>query len=273
MSDAFFGLFLLKHGVITTDQLQEAVLAQKQDRLLLGQIALNRGLLSESQLLDILAAQSRSGKKFGQIAREKGFLTESQFQEILEVQSSNHVLLGEALVRKGSVGAADLIHFVREFEKGIREKDAHFEQELARHPHGAILQLCLEITRNYLCRLGYATKSVGLTFELPVDSGRFSFYLEQLSGRSAQYLGIHLSNTGMNAILGEHYRDMPLVQQLEEISQVLFNLNYIICEELRRKGHPFKHGAIQTHAPATARHLNVRLVSFIDNLDLSYSYS
>lgn len=272
MSDTFFGTFLLGSGAITTEQLQDAVLAQKQDRVLLGQIAVDQGMLTYDELQAVLTEQQMSGNRFGQIAREKGLLTEEQFRAILQVQSGNHLLLGEALVRKGYLSAADLNLRLREFDGINRAKEAEFSEQLSRHPRGPILHLCLDITRSYLGRLGYATKCGNLTYLLPEGEKAFPFFLEQSAGPEKQYLGIHLSRVGMRTMLGEEGGSMSLVEQHDEISQLLFNLNYIICEDLRKQGFAFKHGAVQSHPPDSGHHLCVRLSSFIDTLYITYSF-
>lgn len=272
MSDVFFGTFLLNKGAVTKEQLQEAVMAQKQDRILLGQLAVNQGMMSDAQLKDVLQVQQLSGKKFGQLAREKGLLTEDQFQTILALQAGNHVLLGEALVRKGFLSAAELSRNLHEFEQGNRQSEKAFVEELARHPRGPMLKICLDLTRNYLERLGYGTKCVALSDTLPDEAERFVFYLEQSARQERQYLGIHLSRTGMRMLLGEDGSRMTRMQQHDEVSQLLFNLNYIICDDFRKQGYIYKHGAVQSHTPATPYHLSVHLESFIDNLDISYSF-
>lgn len=272
MADAFFGSYLLGKGLISLEQLHAAVQAQKHDRLLLGQIAVNQGMITETQLQDILEKQHRSGLKFGQIAREQGLLSEEQFRMVLEIQASNHVLLGEALVRKGFLSPAILSRSLHDFEMQQRGNEQTFLETLSRHGRGSILKLCLDMTRSYLGRLGYATKCVCLSEVLPAESGTFAFYLEQTAGQDSHYLGIHLSRIGMRTLLGEEGEGMTLVHQHEEIAQLLFNLNYIICEDLRKQGLSYKHGAVQSHAPLCPHHLNVRLASFIDNLDVSYSF-
>lgn len=272
MADDFFGQYLVSKKVITGEQLQQAVMIQTQDRLLLGEIALKEGLLSNEQLQEILQEQRMSGQKFGQIARAKGYLDQQQFQNVLELQASNHVLLGEALVRLGVVGKGDLLLYLKDFAEQVQARETIFERELAGHPLSQVIQLCLRITQEYLNRMGYITKRSMLDFQLP-EPGVFSFFLEQTTPSGTNYLGLHLTALGAQTLLGEQGRDMGVARQHEEISQLLFNLNYIICQDLRKLGLGFKHGAIQCHAPVTRQHISMRLASFIDNLDISYSFN
>ena len=115
MSVNFFGRFLLRKGVITTEQLADAVDYQKEMNRRIGLIALDRGLLTQEQVQNILEEQKKKDLPFGEIAVRLKYLTRKKLDELLFLKNVNHVYLGEALLAKGYLSPEMHAALIREY--------------------------------------------------------------------------------------------------------------------------------------------------------------
>jgi hypothetical protein len=82
-----FGIYLVRHGVITSDQFVDALDRQLHGRVPIGELAIKRGYLTMHQVFDILDRQAEDGRLFGQIAVDAGYLTESVLNDLLHEQA------------------------------------------------------------------------------------------------------------------------------------------------------------------------------------------
>ncbi len=103
MSVAFLGQYLITRGLITREQLDEALTEQRRRNVRLGELGVQKGMLTPEQAQRIHDMQRETDKPFGQMAVEQGYLTAQQLDELLSVQSSAYVYLGEALTGQGAV--------------------------------------------------------------------------------------------------------------------------------------------------------------------------
>jgi len=94
----FFGHYLLNKGIITNQQLQEAMDKQRETRVKLGVLAINQNVMTAAQVDEVHQAQMQKDKRFGEIAVELGYVTEEQIEQLLSSQKSAHLLLGQALL-------------------------------------------------------------------------------------------------------------------------------------------------------------------------------
>jgi hypothetical protein len=94
----YFGQFLLNQQLITSNELERALNAQKNTRVKLGVLAINRGFMTAEQVETVHQAQTRMDKRFGEIAVELGFIEEAVINELLSAQPSAHLALGQALI-------------------------------------------------------------------------------------------------------------------------------------------------------------------------------
>ena len=101
------GELLVENGLLTEDQLLEALHTQKQERKLLGEIIVELGFTTKEKLDGTLARQYRS--KLGEILINKGLIAFEQLQESLDEQKNSPKSLGEILINKGFVTEGDLM--------------------------------------------------------------------------------------------------------------------------------------------------------------------
>ena len=108
------GHLLVKEGLITPEQLQEALQSQQQAQTPqthyhLGQLLLNKGLISTDQLRRVLRKYDKQSR-LGEILLHNRLLSKAELDEALKLQENSGERLGEILLKKNLLGDADLRH-------------------------------------------------------------------------------------------------------------------------------------------------------------------
>lgn len=93
-----FGHYLLNRGLITREQLVDALEFQKSVHVKFGVIAVDEGYMTPVQVGEVHLKQKQVDKRFGEIAIELGYLTDEQVDELVSKQKQNHLFLAQALV-------------------------------------------------------------------------------------------------------------------------------------------------------------------------------
>ncbi|MCI9174900.1 MAG: chemotaxis protein CheX [Lachnospiraceae bacterium] len=131
MHTQFFGNFLLNKGVITPEQLIEALKIQSSAHKKFGTLAIHSGYMSASEVADVYITQTHYDKRFGELAVELGYLTTEQVDKLLTLQLPNYMLLGQILVDQKIVTHIELENLITEYksEYEIYELDMMEEQK------------------------------------------------------------------------------------------------------------------------------------------------
>lgn len=130
---------LIKEGLITSEQLQQALEIQKREGGLLGDVLVHYGFISElqlssfinfnrfsklgellishnlitqQQLEDVLEYQKEYGGRMGDICVSRGLISQEQLDELLKNTHRTKLRIGEDLVAKGIITEAQLNHAV-----------------------------------------------------------------------------------------------------------------------------------------------------------------
>jgi hypothetical protein len=99
-----FGLYLKKRGIISADQLVDALEAQIHALVPIGQLALEEGILSARDIFDVLRAQSDSPSVlFGELAIELGRMDREQLTRLLMIQADRKRPILEILIWQGVI--------------------------------------------------------------------------------------------------------------------------------------------------------------------------
>ncbi|GAB5401772.1 MAG: hypothetical protein Aurels2KO_00030 [Aureliella sp.] len=97
---------LYRRGLVSAEQLADAICVVAQRRKPIGQIALERRLLSMRQTMDVLAFQSdHPNLPFGRAAVQLDFLTEDDVTALLGIQEKQVPTLSEVLVELGYISS------------------------------------------------------------------------------------------------------------------------------------------------------------------------
>lgn len=100
----WFASYLHTRGIITGEQLAQALKLQLANRPLLGNLAMREGKITANQFMKIIMAQANSqSRSFGSIAVELGFLTQNDVADLLILQSGSVPPLSTFLVEMGVI--------------------------------------------------------------------------------------------------------------------------------------------------------------------------
>jgi hypothetical protein len=119
-----FGLYLKKKGIITAEQLVDALELQHSELVRIGQLAIEEGILSARDVFKVLRCQSDlPNERFGEIAVELGLMTEDQLQHLLMVQSNRKPPLLDVLVDQGLLTPSDANSELANYRSAMERKN------------------------------------------------------------------------------------------------------------------------------------------------------
>ncbi len=132
MYTQFFGNFLLSKGVLTSNELIDAMEKQASVHLKLGTIAIHQGLLTASEVDKIVIIQTHEDLKFGEIATREGYLTDEELTQLLAAQKPDYLLLGQILIEDGKLTNTDFENLISDYQSQneIYELNSDDDQKL-----------------------------------------------------------------------------------------------------------------------------------------------
>lgn len=100
-----FGLFLVRRGTATPEQVIAALDRQTAKQQAIGRVAYDQSILTAPQVIKVLTEQAddmeASRKRFGEIAVQQGYLDDPQVGQLLSAQRDGRPRLGDILVEMG----------------------------------------------------------------------------------------------------------------------------------------------------------------------------
>lgn len=108
MFSQYFGQYLLSRGLLTAEQLKDALEYEKNTKVKLGILAMNAGFMSVEQIEKVFNEQTKVDKKFGEIAITHGYLTSDQLEILLNTQKQGHLVLSQCVADKGYMSLSQL---------------------------------------------------------------------------------------------------------------------------------------------------------------------
>lgn len=150
----FFGQYLLEKGVLSREQLLEALARQRNKVEKIGELAVKRGYLKQEDVEKIHKEQQHTDLFFGQLAVKMGLLTEAQVYELLNIQRSNHVFLGEVIAELGYLSKSAVEEELKKFKEEEGEEGVGEALVIPSHvPYPKILSLLADLTRKHFLRV------------------------------------------------------------------------------------------------------------------------
>ena len=110
-----FGDYLISKELVTPEQLDSALIYQREYNRLMGKFAQNLGYISRRDNVRVLLEQLKTGKRYGDIAVEKGYLTRDQVGKVLEIQGRDNMMLGRILMDNGILTRSQLLRALKDF--------------------------------------------------------------------------------------------------------------------------------------------------------------
>lgn len=113
ISNRQLGEVLIERGLISTEQLDSALVIQKQKGGLIGEILVVLGYIKEPDVKLVLTIQKDLEKKgrhirIGELLVERDLITSEQLEYALKIQKQKGGLIGEILVILGYIKEADV---------------------------------------------------------------------------------------------------------------------------------------------------------------------
>lgn len=161
MAVKFFGQFLLEKGVVSREQVVQAVELQESVNLKFGETALATKMVTEDDVRRIHDAQRNEDLMFGDMAVKLGILTRDQIGEILEYQQKTHIRIGEALVRVGAVTAEALPGYLEDFKADQAQYATAKLVIPAGVPNPELWEICADLTAKMFLRVAGIQCRVG----------------------------------------------------------------------------------------------------------------
>ncbi len=115
-------LTLIENGLVTMQQVMEAVTRQQTGRPPLGRLAVEHGEMTMGQVFEVLKRQADTPKAFGQLALEMGFLREEAIGRLLWLQGKREQPIGEILVEIGCLSQEKLESERRQLAAKLRHR-------------------------------------------------------------------------------------------------------------------------------------------------------
>jgi hypothetical protein len=123
-----FGLYLKKKGIISAEQLVDALEEQTKKLVPIGQLALEEGILMARDIFKVLQAQNDSPNvRFGDLAVEMGLMTRDDVMRLLMIQADRKRPLGEILASQKVLS-----------EEQVAREMVAYRQSLLRPQRGAM---------------------------------------------------------------------------------------------------------------------------------------
>jgi len=125
MFDQIFGNYLIRAGVITSEQLDEIIDFESTVRVKLGLIAVAEKLMTVEQADEVNQLQTIMDKRFGDIAVEKGYLTDDQVGQLLKKQGNIYMVFVQILIDKGILTLEQIEEHLKNYqnEQGFTHSD------------------------------------------------------------------------------------------------------------------------------------------------------
>lgn len=114
-----FGYYLLDKNIISTEQLNEALVNKNIYKARLGSLFMESGLMTKEQVDYVHREQKRIDRNMGDLAVFLGFLSRAQMEELLDKQSNGDMALAEALVNKGYITRNELDNLLKAYRQEL----------------------------------------------------------------------------------------------------------------------------------------------------------
>ncbi|MBI2267162.1 MAG: chemotaxis protein CheX [Armatimonadetes bacterium] len=169
----FFGQYLLEKGLLTREQLLNAINYQKSKVQRLGELALSKGFLTQEDLVRIHAEQQRTDMMFGELAVQLGLLSAAQLSELVTMQKASHIYLGQAITDLNYLTMDQIeleLRIYQEEESTAGAEELKALDALSGTPEGQIFFTFVDLTikmyrriADILVKLGEAREEKGYT--------------------------------------------------------------------------------------------------------------
>ncbi len=193
MQACFFAQYLLKKGIVTPQQLDDALEVQGQQNKSLGALAVSAGLLSEEQVELLNKEQREVDLYLGEMAVEKGWMTANDVELLMIEQWASHSSLGDILVEQEHLNSTQLDSLLADFQYYQRRLREENGQALRKLPEAEFIQAFLNELVKCSERICHQKVAVGAVEEHTPQTNDLPFVgLLALEDKPLAYFGVAL---------------------------------------------------------------------------------
>jgi hypothetical protein len=99
----WFATYLYRQGVVSAEDILEAVVRQIGERAPLGRLALELNMMTIKQIADVLGCQMAENEPFGRLAVKLGYLSKQDLAVLLMEQADRLRPLEDILIEMGVI--------------------------------------------------------------------------------------------------------------------------------------------------------------------------
>ncbi|MGN0436839.1 MAG: chemotaxis protein CheX, partial [Wujia sp.] len=120
MFGVYFGKYLQDAGVITEEQYNEIIEANRNARVKMGLLAVTEGYMTQAQAEEVNQLQSAMDARFGDIAVEKKYLTEEQVSALLKKQGDSYLLFIQTVMERKILTLMEIQKHLNQYKRTER---------------------------------------------------------------------------------------------------------------------------------------------------------
>ena len=150
MFTQLFGNFLLQKGIVTTEQLIEAIKHSSESHIKVGSLAIHSGYMTPEQVERVYIFQTHEDALFGQIAIRENFINEEQLDEILRQQTPSYLKVGQYFVDHNIFSNTELDSLIHEYQTEYKIPTLENQLPTLDDVHHLVRSFCnfADITKN-----------------------------------------------------------------------------------------------------------------------------
>lgn len=114
-----FEAYLVRSGIVSADELVDALERQSRRRPPIGRLAVTLGKITMKQAFHIVSVQPVTKRRFGELTIELGYLTERDLENLLLEQVRLQPTLSQMLIEQGSLTPETLSDALADYYAGI----------------------------------------------------------------------------------------------------------------------------------------------------------
>lgn len=153
MAVKFFGQYLRENGIITHENLLQAIELQERKNLKLGEMALQLGYVSQADITRAHNAQLSRDMRLGDLLVEMGMLSQDKLNDLITRQKNSHLFIGEALVLVNAMTSGQLQKQLEAFRLDQSEFVSNVIELPVTVANSEIWQMAVDLTFKLVTRI------------------------------------------------------------------------------------------------------------------------
>ena len=125
----FFGKYLIENGVVTSEQIVDAITVQMESIPSIIRVVREKNMLNCSEIVELVDKSINERKTIMDIIAEKSIFAKDEMKQILEDRYSSGKGLGEILFQQGHISSLMISEYVKKYFKYQSSFDAFSKED------------------------------------------------------------------------------------------------------------------------------------------------